>query len=310
MTTPAEQAVLAQIAAAAQSGEDIFGDDEELVRKLPADSAAAETGTTDETAIEDQAASAEDAAATTEQQADQSQSSAATEALDAEALGELVDPLEVRAAQPQRFEAAPPQGFKEDRARLLGERAKAMKQLMDGEMDAEQFAAEDIRISDELDVLTREQVRAETLLEVNRQNESSYQQQVIKSLINRTKSQVDYAKDQAAARQFDTALGLVMAEPESRGKDYAELAEEAHRLVAARRGVALQSNAVTQQSASAPPDRRPKEAAPVTLRNIPTAAVSNTGGNVTDQLARLSGPEYEAAFAKLTPAQQAAMLDD
>ena len=48
----------------------------------------------------------------------------------------------------------------------------------------------------------------------------------------------------------------------------------------------------------------------MTLRNVPAAAVANTGGGWMEQLAALSGQEYEAAYSKLTAAQRAQMLND
>ena len=46
------------------------------------------------------------------------------------------------------------------------------------------------------------------------------------------------------------------------------------------------------------------------LRNVPAAATHNSGGDITAQLSRLSGIAYEDAFRRLSPAQQAQMLDD
>ena len=73
-------------------------------------------------------------------------------------------------------------------------------------------------------------------------------------------------------------------------------------MVKAMRGV--------QTPAKAPAsDRKPAGDVPVTLRSLPSASTPNTGG-VIEQIARLKGPAYEAAYAKLTPAQQAALLDE
>jgi hypothetical protein len=47
----------------------------------------------------------------------------------------------------------------------------------------------------------------------------------------------------------------------------------------------------------------------VTLRTLPSAATPNSGGNVLDNLSKLKGQAYQDAFAKLTPAQKAALTD-
>ena len=78
--------------------------------------------------------------------------------------------------------------------------------------------------------------------------------------------------------------------------------EDAHKMVKAMRGVQSQAKAPAS-------DRKTAGDVPVTLRSLPSASTPNTGG-VIEQIARLKGPAYEAAYAKLTPAQQAALLDE
>ena len=97
---------------------------------------------------------------------------------------------------------------------------------------------------------------------------------------------------------------MLAAQPDNAGKDFADLIEDAHKMVKAMRGVQ------TPAKAAAPAqERKPAGDAPVTLRSLPSASTPNTGG-VIEQIARLKGPAYEAAYAKLTPAQQAALLDE
>ena len=62
--------------------------------------------------------------------------------------------------------------------------------------------------------------------------------------------------------------------------------------------------------AASKPAQRGVPAVPPTLRGIPTAATPNSGGGVVEQMANLSGQAYEAAFSKLSPAQQAALLGE
>jgi len=46
------------------------------------------------------------------------------------------------------------------------------------------------------------------------------------------------------------------------------------------------------------------------LRNIPAASTPNANGNLLDEIGRLSGQAYQDAFAKLSPNQRKALLDE
>lgn len=341
--TPEEQRVLDDIARQQAAGGDPFGDEEELGAPSIADAAAhAAAGqqegaaTTDADDLDDEPGddpaktaaatekpsggepdkpAGEGAPAAEQQPGEDAQPAAQAGAeMDAEDLADIADPL--RLNQPTRFTAEAPKDFKEQRTKLLTERAQATKKLMDGEIDADQFAAEDMRIADELDTLTRQQVRAETLHELNEQNSAAYAQQALNALIRRTKTDVDYRATPAAAQQFDRALKVLLDDPEYAGKDMAEVYDAAHDMVCVMRGVQRKAaGAPAAAPAAAPasqeaPDRRPKEEVPTTLRNLPAAGSSNTGGGVEETMSRLSGPAYEAAFSRLTPAQRANLLDE
>lgn len=269
MSTPEDLKALEAIAAAEAAGQDPFGDDEPLTVEADADEPAPEA------AAEPEAEQAE---------ADPSPAAASTEA-----------------AELPTYKAEVPQDYKAQRAELMKAKADAMKQLMDGEIDAEAFAAEDMRVAEALEDLAAARIRAETLQEANAQSQQAYQARAIQRLIANAKSEVDYAADATAQKQFDTSLQVLAAQPDNAGKDFADLIEDAHKMVKAMRGIA-------QAPKEPAADRRPAGDVPVTLRSLPSASTPNTGG-VIEQIGRLKGPAYEAAFAKLTPAQQAALLD-
>lgn len=282
MSTPEDLKALEAIAAAEAAGQDPFGDDEPL---------------TVEDAAEEVAPEAEAAA---EPEAEQVAADATTaEAEQAEAKPAAASP---EAAELPTYKAEVPQDYKAQRAELMKAKADAMKQLMDGEIDAEAYAAEDARVSEALEDLAAARIRAETLQEANAQSQQAYQARAIQRLIANAKAEVDYAADATAQKQFDTSLQVLAAQPDNAGKDFADLIEDAHKMVKAMRGV----QTVGKASAT---ERKPAGDAPVTLRGVPSASTPNTGG-VIEQIARLKGPAYEAAYAKLTPAQQAALLDE
>ena len=224
-----------------------------------------------------------------------------TEGAVAEAEGGDTGEADAQPAAMPAYKAELPGDYKAQRAELMKAKAEAMKQLMEGDIDAEAFALEDARVAEALEDLAAVRIRAETLQEANSQALQAYQSRTIQRLISKTKAEVDYATDTAAQQQFDTSMQVLSAQPANAGKDFADLADDAHKMVRAMRGIATQAR-------PAAADRKPEGDVPVTLRSLPSAATSNTGG-VIEQIARLKGPAYEVAFAKLTPAQQAALLD-
>lgn len=289
--TPEEQKTLAAIEAAKAAGNDPFGDDEPL--------------TDEPEQVADEPAGISSPAAA-EQPADEPASEPKEEPAAAEPVA--AEPVAEPAMDaPQQYRAEMPADYKAQRNGLLTERAQAMGKLMSGEMDAAEFAAAEARISDALEELTSARIRAETLAEANVQSQQVYQQKAIQRLVFKAKAEVDYAADQSAREDFDTALQVVASKPGNRGKDFADLVEDAHAVVKAMRGVVAAK--APASAVPSDPNRKPAgDPPPVTLRNLPSASTPNTGSAV-DQIARLSGPAYEAAFSKLTPSQKAALLD-
>ena len=207
------------------------------------------------------------------------------------------DAQPVARTAPQTYRADLPADLAAKRTELLAAKAEAMKQLMDGVIDAEKYADEEFRISEELEGITLARARAETLAEVNRQTAEGYQANVISALVARTKTEIDYASDTDAQQTFDRALRLVASEPDAAGKDFAQIADEAHRMVMARRGVAPAAPSTTGRAA---PDRTPPKP-PITLGGLPTAATSGTK-SISEVAGRLTGDDLEQAFDALPDA--------
>lgn len=207
------------------------------------------------------------------------------------------DAQPVASTAPQTYRADMPADLAAKRTELLAAKAEAMKQLMDGVIDAEKYADEEFRISEELEGITLARARAETLAEVNRQTAEVYQGNVISALVARTKTEIDYASDPDAQQTFDRALRLVGSEPDAAGKDFAQLADEAHRMVMARRVVAP---AAPSTAGRAAPDRTPPKP-PITLGGLPTAATSGTK-SISEVAGRLTGDDLEQAFDALPDA--------
>lgn len=313
--TPEEQKTLDAIAAGQAAGEDVFGDNEELVRDEPTVDTGATTDPDDEAEAKTTTTAEEGEGTTTPADG----AATTTEALDEAALQEIADATEREASAdplgidpPTRFNAEPPKDYKVQRDALTTEKATAMKQLMDGEIDAEQYAAIESGIADKLETLMAQRIRAETLQEANLQNDAAYTQRELRKLAKAVKAEVDYS-DPKAAKQFDLVLTAMQADPDNAGRDYGDLIQDVHKTVAAMRGVQTKkadTTTTTTTTSTEAPNRSAGATPPVTLRNLPAAATPNAGGGVLDQMGRLHGPEYEAAFSKLTPQQRAVLLDE
>lgn len=223
------------------------------------------------------------------------------EELDLEALEAIANggdgPVLPAAADPLNFNVNAPADYKTARATLLTEKTEAWAKVMAGEMDASEYTAIESRVLDDLEELSAQRIRAETLQEVNIQSAAQSQKAIIQSLIERTADVVPYATDAKAQRQFDMAMGSLSADPDMVGKSFAELASEAHKVVLALRGV--QEKPKAQEVA--PERKAPKP--PVTLSGLPNAGDSGER-SVTQILAGLSGPDFDRAFDALPKDQQ------
>lgn len=288
MKTPEETRVLAEIEAAKDRGEDPFGDND------PIEPVAEEAATAESITDPDQAT--KEVAETVEtDKTDKTEDAVEEVAVDDSPI-----------AQPTAYKADLPNDYKTQRTELVKEKAGLMKKLMDGEIDADQFAVEESRISDSLEDLTAQRIRAETLQEANAQSQAAFQNKEIQRLITKTKAEVDYTTDTKAQKQFDMALSAITSDQDNASRDYADILSDAHKVVLALRGIASKGQVVEQAIKSRIPEGKP----PVTLRNIPTAATANANGNMLDQIGRLSGQAYQDAFAKLSVNQRKALLDE
>jgi len=292
-TTLAEAEILAATAAALAAGGDPFGDDGDDEDTQAADAGDDDTGDTggDENNTAPGAELPAEAGAAGE--------------LSAEALAAIADEPPAPAQAAPRYKAGDPADFATQRAELNALKAKGLKDLMDGVIEPEAYSAIEADVSEKLDALT---VRR-TLHEANVQTEQQTQGDALGALMDAAKKagEVDYA-DPKAAKQFDVAMTM-LAEPGDT-RSYAEQVADAHKAVLAIRGVKKTEPTAAENAAALAAKPRENGKGPMTLRNVPAAATPNTGGGWQEQMASLSGQEYEAAFERLTPAQKAQLLND
>lgn len=309
--TTAEQAVRADTEAQLAAGGDPFGDDEEIVAPSIAEQAATAQAKVDK--ANGVAPADADPAADIDEGADaglnvEAEADAVVEPVVAAAVEPVVAAEPATPAQrPPQFRVASQEAIDADTAALNLEKATALKKMMDGDLEPEAYAAIDASVTHKLGRLLVQSA----LAEANAQNAAQAENTALVSLMNASKRDgtLDYNTDLKAQKQFDMALDMLQADPDNANRGYVDLINEAHSAVLSLRGIAKAKAPAAAVVADKPPARVPG-AAPVTLRGLPQASTPNTGGTIADAMGRLQGAEYQAAYAKLSPAQKAALVDD
>lgn len=333
MVGKADQDVLDHIAAEMAAGRDPFEDDEQgdgtaapvasaeggAADAADGSSAGADDGGDDDVGEELEAASTDAGPGEADTQANGEAAEGAKTAADqagelsAEQLAAIAADDEANAAPAPapapRYEVKAPEDFDAKIAAAEQRDAAAFKQLLDGEIDAEAYAAVKSEVGKEIRHLEREQVRFETLQEANAQAAAQEQANALNAIkVEAKKLGLDYDADAKAQRQFNAMLDAVLNDPDNAAMSPAQIYAEANKGVFALRGIKA---AEAPAPAPAPSASKVRTAppAPPTLRNLP-AASAPTSGDIGDKLSRLSGPDFEEAYSKLSPAQRAALLDD
>lgn len=260
----------------------------------------------DEAANNDDGAQGGEAVAGAEEQAEGDGKPGEQEA-SAEALAEIADDDQREAPFVPKFQGEMPKDYAEQRKALLAKKGEAMRRLMDGEIDAEEFAAVDAEVAEGLENLTAARVRAETLQAANEQAQASLHARAIANVVKQAKKagEIDYANDEKARRQYDTLLNGLLEDPDNAEADFEDVAAQAHRALLALRGVQpKQAAAPAQAPAQAPAaaQRTAPPPGPKTLGGLPSASAAPVGDDLFSQFAQLEGEDAELFLAKQPPA--------
>lgn len=304
--TPAEQETARAMNAAEAAGKDPFDDD--LDDELDTDETDSEGGTTDETDKEEIPGDKIDEAASDDKPADkpaEEPAAAAAEEPAAEADPEPV--LEFKAEAPADADAK--------LAELRKQRLDARKKWSAGEIDEEELEALEAPIEQAMDAIRQQQSVAAAMEQANKQLQAKQQadaERAARVTVNRIRAEgtaagLDYSppsENKPAgehAVEFDRQLQPLLADPKWQAKGFDAIAAEAHRKVMLLAGKA---------PAAAPAARRAPPPAPQTLRDVPAADRANAGSDLDDQFKTVTGLSAQKLWDKLTPAQQARMLDE
>jgi len=204
------------------------------------------------------------------------------------------------AAPQAQYKVDGPADFKAERAALRGQKDDIEAKWGAGELTDAERAASLSAIDDQIDDLLIAHTRAETLRTANQQAAEQSMTAAVVSVLQSAKKAgtIDYGADQKAAKQFDTMLGMLIADPENAGKTPAELTADAHRSVLALRGIVEKPAAATPNTPT-PPARRDVPRA--TLADMPNAAPTGMEDESLMKFSTLEGEDAEEYLSRLPP---------
>lgn len=209
-----------------------------------------------------------------------------------------------------KFDGTGPENYDEAKKALRAEKTDLRAKWSAGDLSDEEYAQAEATIEDKLEALQGEYLTAQALTRANQQIEAQQAKATLNRIATDAKEQgIDYA-DEGIAALFDTKMRGVATEEAFKGKEFAEIAAEAHRRVAELFGkTAAPAPApapATGKAAGTPPAAR--AAIPQTLSNLPAAAAQPLSQDLVSQLAAIEDPDMaEAKFASLSPAQRNAL---
>ena len=234
--------------------------------------------------------------------------------------------------EPEPESAAPvlerrtPTDANEQRQALLTERSDALRKLIDGEMEAEEYAKIDAEVQQKLDAIVRaesidqarEQIARDTMMaDYNKQLSATLKRGVEAGLegLSDPKSDVAKAFDRAVRMFGQDAVERGLSDEPGKLAASKDALEEALAYMLRRHGKTETRKAGAEdQAATAKPTAKPRQPVdrstlPPTLAAVPVAADAAVGGGEFAHLNGLEGAALERAIAKLSEEQLERYLD-
>ena len=215
--------------------------------------------------------------------------------------------------KPVTYKGVSDADYKTATAALNAEKKAAMKQLMDGEIDADAYGVIEAAIADKRDDLvadrTLARANAEALEHANAASMAEYQSHINALMKTSKGAAIDYSADAKAQKQFDDASRLIANDPDNANMTPKQVVEASHRMVQALRGIAA-----TPAPAPAPAAAAAKTAAakanppPVTLGGLPAAAPNAVASDLRSQFALLTGEDAEDFLERLPKDKRQALM--
>lgn len=214
------------------------------------------------------------------------------------------------AAKDAPYQAPLPSDYDDQIKAIKDEDAALRQKFKDGEIDIDERDAGLAALAEKREGLVIQRAKAEIAQEMSQQSaQRQWESTVATFLTGAAKEEggFDYRKDDGKRADLDQFLKILADKPENADKPMDWFLQEAHKRVKALHGVAPAPKRETVEEAVAR-RRAPVSAMPKNLSQVPG---SDGPGDVDGEFAdieRLEGLEYEAAIAKLTPAQREKFL--
>ncbi|WP_275272300.1 hypothetical protein [Limnobacter sp. P1] len=212
-----------------------------------------------------------------------------------------------------RYKAELPANYNETLVKLSADEAALKQRFKDGEIEFDEFEEARAVIFEERSRLEKSAWKAEISQEMNAQTAEQQWESTVNGYLNSVKTEIDYLKDVEKAADFDQFVKVLAANPANQDKSMEWFLQEGHRRVKVLHGIESapvkddKQDTTTQKDDKAGkpnPRKPPLDAAPKNLSQVPG---SDGPGDVQDEFSdidRLEGEAFEAALAKLTPAQR------
>lgn len=232
----------------------------------------------------------------------------------ADDLAELLEDEPTPTKAPAPFKIEGPADYKAERQALRAEKAAIEAKWGEGDMSDTERADALVGIDDKIDDLLIAHTRAETLRTANQQAADQSMNDAVVSVLKsaQTAGTIDYKADTKAAKQFDTFLSMLLADPDNAGMTPAQATVQAHKSVLALRGIADKAPTTTTAPAAAPAAAPPAPARrnvpTATLSGLPNAAPTGMEDEALMKFATLEGEDAEDYLASLPPREQDRIL--
>lgn len=230
------------------------------------------------------------------------------------------DDKEPAPAPEQRKPAVPllvaeaPEGYDDRMSEIAAQKEKLAEAFDDGDKTAKEYHAELDALNREERVLERSKDRYELAQQMETQRVTNDRQAEINVFL----ASVGIPQDPADLKfsVLDRAVRLVASDEQMATATVSEIMTKAYDLCAEQGVLRPRSGATTKDPAPAPkkpaepePKKPPVKKGPQTLADIPQSEVVDTDSNQFAHLNRMHPDDREAAFSRMTPAQQNAYLE-
>lgn len=184
---------------------------------------------------------------------------------------------------------------------IATDKAALIEKFDDGELTAKEYQAELDKLNKQERAIERAIDKAQIAADMERQRQVNEQEATINGFLNEHGIKRDFADLRFAA--LDSAVKIVASQAENAELSVREILQKAYSLCV-EQGVIAQKTT----KAESKPARKPLQTVP-TLARVPAADMTGTdSGSRFAHLDRLDPVAREAAFAKLSPADQEAYL--